>query len=178
MHITISDVIGERTIDLPYPIRGTEVAVVSLFSGNIQYEFIEPWLAEFPGSGGTKRIKAGTCTRRELIDLVEGKIGMTQFDEAPKEQVGRTNKLEGITEIVLSLDELDNTDNLENGKPSSTLLAYHVTAHDDFTNFEPCAPQYKRLKDEEFNSLTLRMMHKESSVITGGPATTVVLHVR
>ena len=60
---------------------------------------------------------------------------MTQFDEAPREQVGRTNKLKGITEIVLSLDELDNTDNLENGEPSSTLLAYHVTAHDNFTNF-------------------------------------------
>ena len=63
MHIMISDVIGAKTIDLSYPIRGTEVAVVSLFSDNIQYEFIEPWSAELPGSGGIKWIKAGTCTR-------------------------------------------------------------------------------------------------------------------
>ena len=112
------------------------------------------------------------------MDLVKGKIEMTQFNKALKERVSRTNELKGITEIVLSLEELDNTDNLENGKPSSTLLAYHMTAHDDFTNFEPCAPQYKRLKDGEFNSLTLRMMHKRSSVITDGPVTTVVLHVR
>ena len=48
MYITISDVIGERTIDLSYPIRGTEVAVVSVFSDNIQYEFMEPWLTELP----------------------------------------------------------------------------------------------------------------------------------
>ena len=137
MYITISNVIGERTIDLSHPIRGTEVAVVSLFSDNIQYEFTEPWLAELPGSGGRKWIKAETSyTRQELIDLIEGGTGMIQFDKAPKELVSRTNKLKGITEIVLSLDELDNTDNLENGKPSSTLLAYHVTAHDDFTNFE------------------------------------------
>ena len=111
-----------------------------------------------------------------MIDLVEGKIEITQFDKNPR--INRTNKLEGITEIVLSLDELDNTDNLENGKSSSTLLTYHVTAYDDFTNFEPCTPQYKKLKNEEFNSLTLRMTHKKNDIITNGPGTTVVLHVK
>ena len=180
MHITISDIIGTKTIDLAYLVRGTEVAVVSLFSDNIQYEFIEPWSAELPGlgEGGIKLIKAGTYTRRELIDLIEGKVGMTQFDEAPRKRVGRTNKLEGATEMVLSLDELDNTNNLEDRRPSNTLLAYHVTTHGDFTNFDPCTPQYKRLKDGELNSLTLRVMHKRSSIITDEPATTVVLHVR
>ena len=178
MHITISDVIGERTIDLSYPIHGTEVAVVSLFSDNIQYEFTETWSAELAESGGVKWINAGTYTRRELIDLVGGGTGMIQFDKAPRERVSRTNKLEGVTEIGLSLYELNNTDNLENGQPSSTLLVYHVTAHDDFTSFKPCTPQYKRLKDEELNSLTLRMMHKRGSIITDGSAMTVVLHVR
>ena len=174
MYIMISDVIGEETIDLSYPIRGTEVAVVSLFSDNIQYEFTVPWMAEL--GSRNKQIKARTYTRQELIDLVEGKIEMTQFDEKPR--IRRTNKLEGVTEIVLSLDELDNTDNLENGKSSSTLLTYQVTAYDDFTNFEPCAPQYKKLKNEEFNSLTLRVMHKKNNIVTDGPATAVVLHVK
>ena len=38
MYITINDVIGEKTIDLSYPIRsGREVAVVSMHSNNAQY---------------------------------------------------------------------------------------------------------------------------------------------
>ena len=39
MYITITDIIGEKRIDLAYPIPGEEVAVVSVFSDNIQYEF-------------------------------------------------------------------------------------------------------------------------------------------
>ena len=38
MYITVNDVIGEKTIDLSYPIRsGREVAVISMFSNNAQY---------------------------------------------------------------------------------------------------------------------------------------------
>ena len=46
MYITINDIIGEKTIDLSYPIRGreplaslrlVEIAVVSMFSNNVQY---------------------------------------------------------------------------------------------------------------------------------------------
>ena len=49
MYVTINDVIGEKTIDLSYPIRNfssskehlgarsVEIAVVSLFSKNVQY---------------------------------------------------------------------------------------------------------------------------------------------
>ena len=40
MYITINDVIGEKRIDLSYPIKGrdgsAEVAVVSTFSDNVQ----------------------------------------------------------------------------------------------------------------------------------------------
>ena len=38
----------------------------------------------------------------------------------------KTNKLALITEIVLSLDELDNTDNLEDRNLSNMLLKHHV----------------------------------------------------
>ena len=61
MYITISDVIGNKTIDLSYPIRGIEVTVVSLFSDNIQYEFTVPWMAEL--GSWNKRIEAKTYTR-------------------------------------------------------------------------------------------------------------------
>ena len=41
MYITINDIIGEKTIDLSYPIKGkeapVEAAVVSLLSNNVQY---------------------------------------------------------------------------------------------------------------------------------------------
>ena len=66
------------------------------------------------------------------------------------------NKLREITEMDLNLNELDNTDNLEDGRPSNSLLTYHVTSNEDFTHFEPCNPQYKKLKNGEFTSLTLR----------------------
>ena len=36
MYITITDITGEKRIDLTYPIKGKEVAVVSVFSDNIQ----------------------------------------------------------------------------------------------------------------------------------------------
>ena len=37
MYITISDIIGSKTIDLSYPIKGRDIAVVSMLSNNVQY---------------------------------------------------------------------------------------------------------------------------------------------
>ena len=54
--------------------------------------------------------------------------------------------MKGITEIILNLDELDNTNNLEDGRPSNLLLTYHVTSNEDFASFEPRTPQYKNLR--------------------------------
>ena len=46
MYITITDIVGEKRIDIAYQIKNwnsnKEVAVVSVFSDNIQYEFMEP----------------------------------------------------------------------------------------------------------------------------------------
>ena len=43
MYITINDVIGEKTIDLSYPIHsGKKIAVVIMFSNNVQYLLKEP----------------------------------------------------------------------------------------------------------------------------------------
>ena len=39
MYITINNVVGEKTIDLSYPIHsGKEVAVIKVSSENVQYE--------------------------------------------------------------------------------------------------------------------------------------------
>ena len=86
-------------------------------------------------------------------------------------------KLEGITKKVSNLNELDNSNNLENGSPSNTLLTYHVTAYDDSAYFEPHTPQYKKLKNGEIISLILRIKHMKNNIMTDGPATTVVLHI-
>ena len=37
MYITINDVIGEKRINLSYPIKGKDIAVVSMLSDNVQY---------------------------------------------------------------------------------------------------------------------------------------------
>ena len=88
------------------------------------------------------------------------------------------NKLKGITEITLNLDELNNSINLKDGRPSNELLTYHVTDDKDFMCFEPQNPQYKKFKNGEFTSLNLRITDQNNNVITDGPQVTVVLHVR
>ena len=60
----------------------------------------------------------------------------------------KKNKLGDVTEMVISLNELDNSYNLEDGRPSSTLFMYYVIDPKDFTNFGPVTPQYKKLKGE------------------------------
>ena len=82
--------------------------------------------------------------------MLEGMVELNKF--LVDDQVIKMNKLKGITKIILNLDELDNTDNLENGRPSNSLLMLHVTSNEDFTSFEPQTPQYKKLKNREFTN--------------------------
>ena len=80
--------------------------------------------------------------------------------------------------MILNLNKFDNTDNLEDGRPSNVLLTYDVTADKDFTCFKPNIPEYKKLKNGEFVSLSLRITDKKNNIITYGPQVTVVLHIR
>ena len=93
------------------------------------------------------------------------------------ENISKTSKLAGVMEVVISLDELDNADNLEDGKLSNVLLRHHMTSSKEFTNFEPVTPQYKKLKNREFTSLTLRMADQNDNSITDGPGMIIVLHI-
>ena len=79
--------------------------------------------------------------------------------------------------MIVNLNKLDNTDNLEDGRPSNVLLTYHVTANEDFTCFEPNTPQYTKLKNGEFVSLTMRITDQKNNTITDGLQVTVVLHI-
>ena len=97
---------------------------------------------------------------------------------AKNDRVFKMNKLREITEMSLDLNELNNSDNLKDGRPSNALITYHVTDDKNFTHFEPHTPQYKKLKNGEFVSLTLKIMDQNNNIITDGPEMTVVLHIR
>ena len=120
-------------------------------------------------------IPSGTYACRELLSIVEGMVKLNQF--VVDDQVVKKNKLKGIMEITLNLDELNNSDNLKDGRPSNELLTYHVTSDGDFTRFEPQTPQHRKLKNGEFTSLTLKIMDQAGNIITDGPQVTVVLHI-
>ena len=95
-----------------------------------------------------------------------------------REEVLRTNKLEKVTKMVISLNEPDNSDNLEDGIPSNTLFMYYVTGPEYSTRFKPRTPQYKKLKTGMINSLSLKITDQADNIITDGPGTTVVLHIK
>ena len=52
-----------------------------------------------------------------------------------------------------------------------------MTDDKDFTHFEPQTPQYRKLKNGEFTSLTLRITDQNNNVIADGLQVTVVLHI-
>ena len=128
-----------------------------------------------PISDTKKLIPSGTYASRELLSMLEGIVELNQFEVNC--QVTKTNKLKGITEITLNLDEINNSNNLKDGRPSNELLTYHVTDDKDFTCFEPQTPQYRKLKNGEFTSINLRIVEQTNNIITDVPQVTVVLHV-
>ena len=80
--------------------------------------------------------------------------------------------------MIISLNELDNSDNLEDGRPSNTLFTYYVTGPEYSTCFKPHTPQYKKLKSGMINSLKLKITDQDNNIVTDGPGMTVVLHIK
>ena len=147
-----------------------------MLSDNVKYEIRKLRAVMDPTSGTKKMIPSGTYAGRELLSFVEGMVELNQF--VVDDQVIKKNKLKGITEMIINLDELNNSDNLEDGHPSYTLFMYHVTDDKDFMHFEPQTPQYRKLKNGVFTSLTLRIMDQAGNIITDGLQVTVVLHIK
>ena len=73
-----------------------------------------------------------------MLFIVEGIIELNQFEV--DDQVTKTNKLKGITDMIINLDELNNSVNLKNGRPSNELLTYHVTDDKEFYVFRTPNP--------------------------------------
>ena len=161
MYIMINNVIGTKRIDLFYPISsGKEVAVVIMLSNNVQYWLKEP-MKVLLKMGEEMELKKRVYMDKELKAMIglELKLGMDSRD-----YVLWTNKLENVTEMAISLEELDNSNNLEDGRPSNNLFTYYVTGPEYSMCFEPHTPQYKRFKSGTISSLTLRIMDQTGNI--------------
>ena len=123
-----------------------EIAVIRMLSDNVQYKILKLYEVMDPISDTKKMIPKGAYAGRELISMLEGIIELNQFEV--DDQVTKTNRLKGITEITLNLDKLNNSNNLKDGRPSNELLTYHMGDDKDFACFRPQNPQYKNLKVE------------------------------
>ena len=146
-----------------------------MLSANVKYEILKLRGVMDPISNTKKMIPSGTYAGRQLLSIVEGMVELNQFEV--DDQVTKTNKLKGITEMIINLDELNNSINLKDGRPSNELLTYHVADDKDFMSFEPQTPQYRKLKNREFTFLNLRIADQNNNVITDGLQVTVVLHI-
>ena len=126
MYITINDVIGEKTIDLSYPIHPTagwgeaarEIVVVSNNAQILLHRSIEVLLKM------DKKIVLNKVvyTDKELNSLIGTELKWQMLDS--HNDILRTNNLVNGTKISIALNELDNSDNLEDGKPSNTLYIF------------------------------------------------------
>ena len=147
MYITINNIKGKKRIELSYSIQNfdsdKENAVIRILSDNVQYEILKLRAVMDRISNTKKMIPKGTYAGRELLSMPEGIVELNQFEV--DDQVIKKNKLKDITEIALNLDELNNSDNLKDGRPSNELLTYHVTDDKDFTCFKPQTTQYRKL---------------------------------
>ena len=151
MYIKINDIIGEKTIDLSYPINPTtgrgeakkEIVVVSMHSSNSQI-LLRRSIEVLLKMGKKIVLNKGVYMDKELNKLIEMELKSQILDS--RDDVLRINELEGITKMIISLNELDNSDNLEDGRPSNILFTYFVTSSERYMLFEPQSPQYKNLR--------------------------------
>ena len=176
MYITINDIIGSKRIDLSYPIRsGREVAVVSMLSYNVQY-WLQGSIEVLLKTGKKIALNKGVYMDKKLNALIGTELESQMLDS--RNDVLRTNQLEKVMKMTISLNKLDNSNNLEDGRPSNTLFTYYLTSPEYSTCFEPVTPQYKKLKCGMINSLALKITDQAGKNITDGLGTTVVLHIQ
>ena len=176
MYIMINDIKAEKTIDLSYPIHSKkEIAVVSMHISNSQILLHRP-MEVLSVTGKKIVLSKGVYMDKEINSLIGMELKSQMLDS--HNDILWTNKSVNGTKITISLNELDNSDNLEDGKPSNTLFTYHVTSPEYFTCFKPQTPRYKRLKNDTITSLTLAITGQNNDIITDGLETTVVLNIQ
>ena len=88
-----------------------------MLSDYVKYEILKLRAVMDPISDTKKMIPSGTYASRELLSIVEWMVELNRF--VVDDQVIKKNKLKDITEMIINLDELNNSNNLEDGKPSN-----------------------------------------------------------
>ena len=110
MYITINDVIGDKIIGLSYPIKGkdgqcgpcsAEIAVVSVFSNNAQI-WLQRSVEVLLKTGKRIVLNKGVFMDKELNSLIGMEMKSQMLDS--REDVLRTNKLEKVTKLTISLN--------------------------------------------------------------------------
>ena len=117
----INNIKGEKRIDLSYSIQNfdsdKEIAVIRMLSDDVQCQKLKLHAVMDPISDAKKTISSGTYAGRQLLSMLEGMVELNQFEV--DDQVIKMNKLKGITEITLNLDELNNSVNLKMEDPAT-----------------------------------------------------------
>ena len=157
------------SLSLSYPIRAVN------FSDNIQYQIREP-LKVLLTANKENQLPEGVFTDRELNASIGRKLITTPLNV--NDNIVKKDKLACITEMVISLDELENTVNLEDGRLSNVILRYYVIGSEEFMSFGQVTPQYKRIKNGKFAFLTLRITEQEDNSITDSLGIIIVLYTR
>ena len=170
MYIRINDIKGEKSIDLSYPIYSTlrwgkDIAAVSMHISNSQI-LLHRSIEVLSVTSKKIVLNKGVYMDKELNSLIGMELKSQMLDS--RNDIQRTNKLVNGTKISITLNELDNSDNLKDGKPSNTLFTYFVTSSEYFMHFEPQSPQYKKLKNDTIPSLTLVKTDQNNNIITDG----------
>ena len=94
MYITINDVIGEKTIDLSYPIYPEkEIAVVSMHSNNAQI-LLKKSMEVLLYTSKRIVLNKGVYTDKELDSLIGTELKSQMLDS--RDDLLRTNKLKKI----------------------------------------------------------------------------------
>ena len=169
MHVTFERIIdGEGSVILPFPIENLggykEVAIVDVFIDTTICEvtsdvFIDDTPAE----------KGELFPKNEIKKLLKTKENHKYF---------KINKLEGIDRIDFRLNELDCRENIVGGSLCSSLLKYHVTEDSDFIKINSNSPQYKKLRNGIFNSLTIKMVDSSGEQIRDKMSAHITLDIK
>ena len=168
MYIMVNDIIGEKTIDLSYPIYPEkEIAVVSMFSNNSQILF-QKSMEVLLYTGKKIVLNKGVYTNRELDSLIGTELKSQMLDS--HDDVLRTNKLKEIMKVAISLNELYNSDNLEDGRPHNTLFTYYA-----FRTLQPSIYETQIWRDCFLNT---ENNGPNNNIMNNGPGITAVIHIQ
>ena len=111
--------------ELTYQLTQTRKSqLLSCIAIILRFCYIDLW--KFCSKQTRKLLNKGVYTNKELNSLIGTELKSQMLDS--RNDILRTNKLERITKLIISLNKLNNSDNLEDGRPSNVLFTCYVTS--------------------------------------------------